>query len=133
MAAEGANGPIKAGRPGSTAPQRQAQAAGERHMSTHNLFSPGQVRFGVTPTLWANDDFPDIDIGIPFGQIVSEMALAGYAGCSRGGKYPRDPEKLKQELELRGLVISEPWVSTYFTIKAMREQTLASFDKEIDF
>jgi len=30
-------------------------------------------------------------------------------------------------------VISEPWVSTYFTIKAMREQTLASFDKEIDF
>lgn len=97
------------------------------------LFAPGQVRFGVTPTLWANDDFLDIDIGIPFGQIVSEMALAGYVGCSRGHKYPKDPETLKRELSLRGLVISEPWVSTYFTIVDMYEQTLASFDREIDF
>jgi len=102
-------------------------------MSKHTLFPAGHVQFSVTPTLWSNDDFLDIDIGIPFGQIVSEMALAGYAGCSRGHKYPSDPEILKQELALRGLVISEPWVSTYFTIQEMYEQTLASFDKEIDF
>jgi inosose dehydratase len=102
-------------------------------MTKQSLFTPGQIRFGVTPTLWANDDFLDIDIGIPFGQIVSEMALAGYAGCSRGHKYPQNPEQLKPELELRGLVMSEPWVSTYFTIKSMYEQTLQSFDKEIDF
>lgn len=98
-----------------------------------SMFKPGQVRFGVTPTLWANDDFPDIDIGIPFGQIVSEMALAKFEGCSRGGKYPQDPEVLKAELSLRGLVISEPWVSTYFTIKAMVQQTIDNFDREIDF
>lgn len=97
------------------------------------LFPPGSVQFGVTPTLWANDDFPDIDIGIPFGQIVSEMALAGFAGTSRGGKYPMDPKILKPELEMRGLVISEPWVSTYFTIKDMYAETLKNFDKEIEF
>jgi len=91
------------------------------------------VQFGVTPTLWANDDFPDIDIGIPFGQIVSEMALAGFEGTSRGGKYPLDPKVLKPELEMRGLVISEPWVSTYFTIKDMYDETLRNFDKEIAF
>lgn len=89
--------------------------------------------FGVTPTLRSNDDFLDIDIGIPFGQIVSEMAPAGYTGCSRGHKYPSDPVVLKTELELRNLVISEPWVSTYFTIKEMYEQTLANFDKEVAF
>ena len=97
------------------------------------LFPAGSIQFGVTPTLWANDDFPDIDIGIPFGQIVSEMALAGFAGTSRGGKYPTDPKILKPELEMRGLVISEPWVSTYFTIQDMYEQTLKNFDREIDF
>ena len=97
------------------------------------LFPAGQVHFGVTPTLWANDDFPDIDIGIPFGQIISEMALAGFQGTSRGGKYPLDPAVLKPELDLRGLVISEPWVSTYFTIQDMYEQTLANFDQEIRF
>lgn len=98
-----------------------------------NLFAAGQVRFGVTPTLWANDDFPDIDIGIPFGQIVSEMALAGFQGCSRGGKYPSDPVELKKQLDLRGLVISEPWVSTYFTIQEMYQKTLDNFNEEIDF
>ncbi len=102
-------------------------------MRKETLFPPGQVRFGVTPTLWSNDDFIDIDIGIPFGQIVSEMALAGYVGCSRGHKYPKDPEVLKRELAMRGLVISEPWVSTYFTVKEMYEQTLASFAQEVDF
>lgn len=100
---------------------------------TDTLFPAGSIQFGVTPTLWANDDFPDIDIGIPFGQIVSEMALAGFVGTSRGGKYPKDPRVLKPELEMRGLVISEPWVSTFFTIKDMHEQTLRSFDQEIDF
>ena len=102
-------------------------------MSQKTLFPAGHIQFGVTPTLWSNDDFPDIDIGIPFGQIVSEMALAGFAGCSRGHKYPADPEVLKQELALRNLVISEPWVSTYFTINAMYERTLANFDKELKF
>lgn len=97
------------------------------------LFPAGSVRFGVTPTLWANDDFPDIDIGIPFGQIVSEAALAGFEGTSRGGKYPLDPKLLKPELEMRGLVISEPWVSTYFTIKGMYDETLENFDREIEF
>jgi inosose dehydratase len=100
---------------------------------TDSLFPAGSIRFGVTPTLWANDDFPDIDIGIPFGQIVSEMALAGFAGTSRGGKYPQDPKILKAELDLRGLVISEPWVSTYFTIQDMHEATVRNFDREIDF
>ncbi len=102
-------------------------------MSASARFSPGQIRFGVTPTLWSNDDFQDVDIGIPFGQIVSEMALAGFEGCSRGHKYPTDPLVLKRELELRNLVVSEPWVSTYFTINEMYEQTLANFDREVAF
>lgn len=102
-------------------------------MTSQTLFPPGSVRFGITPTGWSNDDFPDIDIGIPFGQIVSEMALAGFEGCSRGHKYPTDPAVLKPELALRNLVLSEPWVSTYFTINDMYEKTLANFEKEIEF
>jgi inosose dehydratase len=65
--------------------------------------SPDKVWLGITPTLWWNDDFPLIDIGIPFEQCVSEMALAGYVGCSIGHKYPPDPQVLKAALDLRGL------------------------------
>jgi inosose dehydratase len=94
---------------------------------------PNKVKLGITPTLWWNDDFLPIDIGITFGQCVSEMALAGFHGCSIGHKYPTDPKVLKHELELRGLQASEPWVSTYFTISEMKEQTLKSFHQQMHF
>ncbi|GAA2735239.1 hypothetical protein [Streptomyces nogalater] len=54
--------------------------------STVPNLGPDRVSLGVTPTLWWNDDFPLIDIGIPFEQCVSEMALAGFQGCSIGHK-----------------------------------------------
>ena len=96
-------------------------------------FNRDKVFFGVTPTLWWNDDFPDIDIGIPFGQCVSEMALAGFQGCSVGHKYPTDTGVLKHELDLRGLRISEPWTSTYFTLKEMYDKTLQGFERQLQF
>jgi inosose dehydratase len=95
--------------------------------------TPERVRLGVTPTLWWNDDFPLIDIGIPFGQCVSEMALAGFQGCSIGHKYPKDPAELKAALDLRGLRVSEPWTSTYFTINGMEQQTVENFEATIAF
>jgi inosose dehydratase len=95
--------------------------------------SPERVRLGVTPTLWWNDDFPSIDIGIPFEQCVSEMALAGFQGSSMGHKYPTDPATLRRALELRGLQLSEPWVSTYFTINAMDQQTIDTFESQVAF
>jgi inosose dehydratase len=94
---------------------------------------PEKVRLGITPTLWWNDDFPSIDIGVTFGQCVSEMALAGFQGCSVGHKYPTDIDALKSALDLRGLAVSEPWVSTYFTISDMEEQTLQTFHSQLDF
>ncbi|MEW2296164.1 myo-inosose-2 dehydratase [Streptomyces sp. NPDC006743] len=91
-----------------------------------------KVSLGVTPTLWWNDDFPLIDIGIPFEQCVSEMALAGFQGCSIGHKYPADPAVLKEALDLRGLKVSEPWVSTYFTI-GDRDRTVENFKRQLKF
>lgn len=97
------------------------------------MFAPETVSFGVTPTLWWNDDFLDLDIGIPFEQCISEMALAGFDGCSVGHKYPTDPAVLRAALELRGLRVSEPWTSTYFTIDAMAEKTVDDFSKSLAF
>ena len=91
-----------------------------------------RVKLGITPTLWWNDDFPLIDIGIPYEQCLSEMALAGFEGCSIGHKYPSDLAELKRALELRGLRVSEPWVSTFFTINHMEEQTLRTFHEQME-
>lgn len=100
-------------------------------MST--LFDPQKVFIGITPTSWWNDDFLDIDAGITFGQCVSEMALAGYQGCSVGHKYPKDPLVLRQELDQRGLRVSEPWTSTFFSRKEMYDKTIADFCQSMNF
>ncbi|MER5546773.1 myo-inosose-2 dehydratase [Streptomyces sp. NPDC002589] len=92
---------------------------------------PDKVKLGVCCTLWWNDDFPTIDADISFGQAVSEMALAGFQGCSIGHKYPSDAAALKAALDLRGLHVSEPWTSTYFTIGKMRQKTIAAFEETL--
>lgn len=102
-------------------------------MSREPLFAPDAVRFGVTPTLWTNDDDPTLGDEIPFEQCVSEMALAGFSGCSVGHKFPRDPAVLRPALELRGLQVSEPWASTYFTVHEMRDATFDSFRRQLEF
>ncbi|NKZ07048.1 myo-inosose-2 dehydratase [Actinomadura latina] len=97
------------------------------------MFDGDRVSFGITPTGWTNDDFPEIGDDIAFEQCVSEMALAGFEGCSVGHKFPADPEVLRRALGLRGLRVSEPWASTYFTAEGMRERTLATFREQLDF
>jgi inosose dehydratase len=97
------------------------------------MFDRDKVYLGITPTGWTNDDTPGIGDDIPFEQCVSEMALAGFEGCSVGHKFPKDPEVLKAALELRGLRVSEPWASTYFTVAEMEERTVESFRQQMAF
>ncbi|GIE85811.1 myo-inosose-2 dehydratase [Actinoplanes regularis] len=96
-------------------------------------FPAGAVSVGITPTCWTNDDFPGIGEDISFEQCISEMALAGYEGCSVGHKFPKDPTELRDALALRGLRVTEPWSSTYFTVEGMHERTVAAFRDQMSF
>ncbi len=92
-----------------------------------------KVWVGITPTGWSNDDDPSIGADISFGQCVTEMALAGFAGCSVGHKFPKDHDILERELSERGLRVSEPWSSTYFTANGMHDRTIESFKTSMAF
>lgn len=97
------------------------------------MFGSSRVRFGITPTVWTNDDFIGIGEDIPFEQCVSEMALAGFEGCSVGHKFPTDARVLRAALELRGLSVTEPWASTFFTVQGMERRTLDGFEEQLAF
>ncbi|WP_405404185.1 myo-inosose-2 dehydratase [Paracoccus sp. Ld10] len=97
------------------------------------MFDPEKVLVGITPTGWTNDDYPSLGDDISFGQCVTEMALAGFAGCSVGHKFPKDPDVLERELSQRGLRVSEPWSSTFFTVNDMHERTVESFRDSMAF
>ncbi len=54
------------------------------------------VKLGIAPIAWTNDDMPDLGKENTFEQCISEMALAGFKGSEVGNKYPRDVEVLKK-------------------------------------
>ena len=97
------------------------------------MFTKNEVKLGIAPIAWTNDDVPHLLGGnTSFEQCVSEMALAGFAGCEVGSKYPRDKQVLKAALELRGLQICNAWFSSFLATKPYAEVE-AEFIKHIDF
>ena len=75
------------------------------------------VKLGIAPIGWTNDDMPDLGKEVTFEQCISEMALAGFTGSEVGNKYPKDPVVLKHYLDIRGLSICNQWFSSLFTSK----------------
>lgn len=51
------------------------------------------VKLGIAPIGWTNDDMPQLGGELTFEQMVSEAALAGFQGTEVGGKFPTDPAK----------------------------------------
>jgi inosose dehydratase len=97
------------------------------------LFDKEKVFLGITPTCWTNDDNPLIGENISFEQCISEMALAGFSGCSVGHKFPKDVDVLKEALKLRNLRVTEPWASLYFTAEDMYDNTIRYFKQQWEF
>lgn len=85
------------------------------------MFDKNNVKLGIAPIAWTNDDMPDLGSGNTFEQCISEMALAGYCACEVGNRYPRDPAVLKRALELRGLQICSQWFSSFLITRPFHE------------
>lgn len=101
-------------------------------------FDPLEVKLGITPTGWSNSDDRSIDLEppIPYQQILSEIALSGFVGTQMSPAYPKYPDEkdlLKSELALRKVVISEPWVGTYFTQEGQGQETVDEFNRQVAF
>jgi len=96
------------------------------------MIKSGDVKLGIAPIGWTNDDMPELGGNIPFEQSIDEMALAGFEGCEVGNKFPRDVKILKEALKLRNLQIASAWFSSFFTTMNI-EETINRFIKHRDF
>ncbi|MEO1372985.1 MAG: myo-inosose-2 dehydratase [Cyanobacteria bacterium J06635_10] len=96
-------------------------------------FESDNVYLGITPTGWSNSDDTSIDLvpPIPYQQILSEMQLADFKGSQVSPKYP-EIDILHDELALRDLKISEPWVGTKFTTEK-GEVSKEIFHEQMDY
>lgn len=91
------------------------------------------IKLGIAPINWSNDDDPNLGKDISFEQCIEEMSMAGYVGTELGNKYPRDVSVLKKSLENKGLQLSSAWFSTYFTEPNLYESTFSRFLEHLSF
>ncbi len=90
------------------------------------------VKLGIAPIGWTNDDMPQLGGELTFEQMISEAALAGFQGTEVGGKFPTDPAVLNRALDLRGLKIASQWFSAFLCSRSYEENE-KEFLKQLDF
>jgi len=90
------------------------------------------VKIGIAPIGWTNDDMPSLGGNLTFEQMISEAALAGFQGTEVGGKFPADPIELNKALDLRGIKIASQWFSS-FLCSMPYEDNEKAFVKQLDF
>ncbi|SHE31884.1 2-keto-myo-inositol dehydratase [Marinitoga hydrogenitolerans DSM 16785] len=96
------------------------------------MLKKDDIKIGIAPIAWTNDDMPELGGDISFEQCIDEMQKAGYEGTEIGNKYPKDPIKLKSELEKRNLKVASQWFSTFFTVDKF-DKTIEDFKKHMNF
>lgn len=75
------------------------------------------IKLGIAPIGWTNDDMPDLGKEITFEQCISEMSRSGYEGTEIGNKYPTDADELAEALKLKNLQIANRWFSSFILTK----------------
>lgn len=93
------------------------------------------VKIGVHPINWCNDDMTDPLLGdnYSFHDIINQAAEAGYAGIENSRKFPRDAKVLKPEFDKLGLQLTSGWCDTMFACRELRDEYFAALKEKAKF
>lgn len=69
------------------------------------------IKIGINPLSWMNDDLPALGGDTPLSTALREGADIGYTGFELGNKFPSDPAALKAVLAEYGLQCVSGWYS----------------------
>ena len=67
------------------------------------------VKIGINPIGWSNDDLPSLGGETPLSTALSEGREIGYRGFELGNKFPREPEALRSLMASYGLEVVSGW------------------------
>ena len=90
------------------------------------------IRFGIAPINWNNDDLPALGSGYSLERILSEMNQAGYEGTEFGNKFPNEASVLCEILDTFNLKLTSSWHSTYFVLNEQGNE-LKNVEKKVSF
>jgi len=83
------------------------------------------VRIGINPISWSNDDLPSLGGETPLEVALTEGAAIGYRGFELGNKFPREPGALREVLSRHGLALVSGWYSGKLARRGAGEEIAA--------
>jgi inosose dehydratase len=89
------------------------------------------IRIGINPISWTNDDLPRLGGEIPLEVALSEGKAIGYEGFELGNKFPREPKALRDVLARHGLALVSGWYSGLLARRSVEEE-IAAVDPHLE-
>ncbi|CAB3724170.1 myo-inosose-2 dehydratase [Paraburkholderia rhynchosiae] len=89
---------------------------------THASFD---VKIGINPISWFNDDLPSLGGETPLEVALSEGRAIGYQGFELGNKFPREPRALREVLSRHQLELVSGWYSGQLAERSADEEIAA--------
>jgi inosose dehydratase len=80
------------------------------------------VRIGVNPISWMNDDLPSLGGETPLEVALTEGRRIGYQGFELGNKFPKEPAALRAALGPHGLACVSGWYSGRLAGRTVAEE-----------
>lgn len=89
------------------------------------------VRIGINPLSWSNDDLPSLGGETPLETALKEGKEIGYEGFELGNKFPKDGPGLKAKLDEFGLACVSGWYSGFLAELAPGQDNAQAVADEI--
>ena len=80
------------------------------------------VRIGINPISWTNDDLPWLGGETPLEVALAEGKAIGYQGFELGNKFPRESAALHAVLAKHGLELVSGWYSGRLAQRSVEEE-----------
>jgi inosose dehydratase len=83
------------------------------------------VKIGINPISWTNDDLPWLGGETPLEVALSEGKAIGYQGFELGNKFPRESSALRSVLAAHGLELVSGWYSGELAHRSVEREIAA--------
>ncbi len=80
------------------------------------------VRIGINPISWSNDDLPSLGGETPLDVALAEGCKIGYEGFELGNKFPREPAALQEKLREHSQALVSGWYSGRLAQRSAAEE-----------
>lgn len=87
---------------------------------------PGfEVKIGINPISWSNDDLPSLGGETPLSTALEEGKRIGYQGFELGNKFPKDAAALRELMRGYGLEVVSGWYSGELAARSLEAEIAA--------